>query len=184
MGDDLNVDKAIEATEIFLTDLFNFQNISFAIQGPIKITGLDFLERITEDFHFLIDSYGASDFLNRPIVKKNSQDLSDLSSLIGKSTIDIKLEDSGLSVDYKLRLPFLNFIIPPQENLTRYEGSFDFYSNDYEVAKFDFDPLQLLGKKETFEISSSFTVRFNNTLESANALGNTINPILSNSPGV
>ena len=185
------VQKAIElATESFATTA----NFGFALTGPIKVSGADFVEKVTQDLVIpgtvqQLLSIAPKDLLKliagqskAAAMKAEPQD--PLQDLLGNSTIKLDVGNDLISATVGLNLPALSFIKPPKNMGFPYKLSLGIYASDSKVVQFDTLPLSVSTGSSGMFINTGLNIAIQNSDAAATGLANAINPILASNPKV
>jgi hypothetical protein len=168
------------------------KDFEFALVGPITVTNADFVNEITKDLYV----HGhVSDLVKLiPPSYLNMTDdpaaiasaLSAVESILGKSKISLSALSDQITTELGLNLPVLDFIIPPKQISFPYYSTLSVFGlNGVKAMISNVAPVNITRiDNGGFSIDIEASLVPQNTIEAANDLASSVNPVLAAIPKV
>ena len=183
--DPVAVRAAIEKASTNYADSGDF---NFAITGPIRVTGADFVETATKGLR-ISGKYSDLQRLRETtdsttVENKQETSESDSKSYLGNSDISLSVVGERVLASLGLNLPLLSFIKPPAGLEFPYHSTVSFYGESNKLFEFGTTPIQASRSQGGMLIKVGAELLADNSPTAVDQVAKTINPVLAMEPKV
>jgi hypothetical protein len=184
------VQTAIETAAKHFSEDLDFE---FAIVGPIKISGANFVNQITEEFRLLGKASDLMSLLPKQILDilngegsiLTPETFDQVQSILGESKISLSVTSDTMRGNFGLKLPVLGFLKPPKSLKFPYQTTLSLFGNSQKVLQTDVSPIDIVRQSDGgVLIQTEGVLKPENSDAAATALANAINPMLAVNPTV